>query len=171
MTTMRAVLHLVLGIAGALGLAWPGVVFAQLDCCPGDTEGSPGGTVCVPILIDNPQGIDAFGLDFTYNTGSLTFVQGLRSQLTASWTLFDAQENNPGTVRLGGFGDAIQSATPDTLGYFCMSINDPADTVTYEFANFVDDLAGAPNCQGLFRSSTDPVEAVTWGRVKRHYHR
>lgn len=161
-------------MAGAGGTILIGVVFAlvaqpvgaQVNVCPGDTQGDPGETVDVPILIDNPQGVSVFGLDLLYESSVLEYQATLPSGLTAAWVVFEGNEVSPGVVRVGGVNlEPISISTPDTLGYVSLRVLAAPPLSTYLFTNFEDDLAGAADCQGQF-NAINPVAPTTWGRVK-----
>jgi hypothetical protein len=156
-------------LATALG-AWltlaAAAALAQPDVCPGNTQADAGEEIAVPILIDDPLSIVAFGLEFVFEVDVLRYDSVARSALTSAWLVFNGSENTPGTVRIGGFSiSPIPTSEPDTLGYIRMTVLLTPAVSTYLFTNFEDDLAGAPDCQGEF-SATNPVLPGTWGRIK-----
>lgn len=165
----RGSISLLAALAGVACAAAALPAGAQPSVCPGDTEGAPGEVVCVPILIDNPQGIDAFGLEMLYDSAFLQFESVVRSQLTAAWTALDGNETTPGTVNVGGFDPTpIATSAPDTLGYVCLTVATPSQTSSYTFTSFQDDLAGAADCSGAF-NPVNPVSSESWGRLKERY--
>jgi hypothetical protein len=156
---------LLTGIAPRDGAAQPAV-------CPGDTEGMPGDTVAIPILVDNPFDIDAFGLSLTFEPDVLAFQSVETSLLTGGWAIVDGRLLEEGVVRVGGAsgGDPIAISTPDTLCLVTMSVLAGPPSSPYTLSDFEDDLAGAPDCGGAF-AATSPVEGSTWGGVKALYGR
>ena len=49
-----------------------------------------------------------------------------------------------------------------------MTVIDAVANSVYTLTDFLDDLEGAPDCNGAF-SATNPVNGATWGGVKELY--
>jgi hypothetical protein len=163
-STIRRVVSGMVVAAGLGVMVTPSA--AQVNVCPGDTDGDPGQEVVIPILIDNPFGISVFGLDLLFDGGVLAFDAVTKSALTEDWLLFNGSEIGEGVVRVGGLDvAAITVIQPDTLGYIHMMVRTGPPNSTYTFTNFEDDLSGAPDCDGEF-SAVNPVAVGTWGSVK-----
>ena len=56
-------------------------------------------------MVDNPEGLDAFGFNFSYPSDKLEFVGLERTDLTADWIQLDGQSQEAGMLIVGGFND------------------------------------------------------------------
>ncbi len=64
----------------------------------------PGTTVAVAVLIvENSQEIRVFGLEMSFDSQVFEYQEVSSGNLTSGWTAVDANEVNPGTLRIGGF--------------------------------------------------------------------
>ena len=69
-----------------------------------DFQGCITDTVSTTCMITNPDTpIGAFGLDVTYDTSMLDYIETLPGDLTEEFFMFAANEIFPGQVRIGGF--------------------------------------------------------------------
>jgi hypothetical protein len=158
-----------IGAGVLLGLTALGLSAHELELrvCPPAALPVSSSPVDVPILINEPGGVDAFGFRCIFDTDRLAYVATLKSGITGEWFALDGVENSPGEVTIGGLNaDAIPVGQPaDTLCYlrFNLLTSEPG---TLLLRDFVDDLAGAPNCAGTVLE----VEPISWGRLKALRH-
>lgn len=62
------------------------------------------------LTVDNPAGLNAFGLQLAYPSAKLDFIGVERTALTAGWTQLHGKMNQPGVVTIGGFNQTALSA-------------------------------------------------------------
>jgi hypothetical protein len=139
----------------------------ELRVCPPAALPVSSSPIDVPILINEPGGVDAFGFSCIFDADRLEYMTTVASGMTSEWFVLDGVQNSPGEVTVGGFNvDAIPVGQPaDTLCYlrFNLLTSEPG---TLLLRDFVDDLAGTPNCAGTLLG----VEPITWGRLKALGH-
>ncbi len=69
-----------------------------------DFSGAKGEKVVVNLMLNNPKnGVDAFTLDFNYDTSMLKFEGCDRGSLDPKWVMFNCNEKAPGLVTIGAF--------------------------------------------------------------------
>lgn len=160
-------------IAAMILLQLIGAPVMALNVCPAsepDNTLNVGEQTRVPILIDEPSGVAAFGLLLKYDTDKVSFVAVEKSGATDHFLFLDGVENTLGEVTIGGFGTTAISVTdPDTLCYVVfdeiVNESDPLQScLSLSTSEFVDDIASSPDCYSS-RCLT-PEENTTWGRIK-----
>ncbi len=115
------------------------------------------GEISVAILIEqNPQPIDAFGFQFSFDSTKLSFNRLEKGALTQNFSYFQAYQNSAGAVTIGGFNDTpIPANSSDTLAIIVLDIEPtPCDEGGHSpllLSELVDDLAGLNICNGIFR--------------------
>ncbi|MFQ6093788.1 MAG: thrombospondin type 3 repeat-containing protein, partial [bacterium] len=67
------------------------------------TGGTHGQRVRVLIGVENPRGLDAFGLKVSYPADLLEFQEVSRTEVTREWEVLDGASSRQGVVTLGGF--------------------------------------------------------------------
>lgn len=146
---------------------------AALSVCAESPLGNTlniGEQVRVPILIDQPNGVGAFGLLLKYDTVKVSYVSVQKSVATQGFVIVSGNENFPGEVTIGGFGTPpISTTDPDTLCFVIFDeIVDEADVnascLWMSITNLTDDIGTAPDC--ITNRCITPTETGTWGRVK-----
>jgi hypothetical protein len=125
----------------------------------------------VPILIDEPSGVAAFGFVLKYDTTKVNYVAIEKTGITDHFIVLDGADSDPrGQVTIGGFGTpGISVSNPDTLCYvvFGEIVDEPdpqKSCIEMHTFNFVDDIASSPDC--YTRGCFVPAENTTWGRIK-----
>lgn len=137
---------------------------AQQVVCPGEPPSCAADTVIVPILIEEPNGLDVFGLDLLLSNPQIEYLYTIPSGITADWFALDGSNPSPGLVRIGGFHTTpISVSDPDTLCY--VALRPGGANVEITLTNFIDDLNGTPDC--VRSVCLVPVETTNWGRIKR----
>jgi PKD repeat protein len=104
-----------------------------------------GDEVGVPVLIDNPCGIDAFGLDLIFPSETLEFRGVVKTQLVEGFYQVDGNLVNDGVVRLGGYGsEPIAETAADELVILLFKFRKQTDQpIDFRITNLCDDLKGA----------------------------
>ena len=112
----------------------------------------PGENITVSIMVDNPQGVDAFGMDLGYPTELLSLVRVSAADLTEDWQVLDGKEIIAGVVTIGGFNPkAISSTTPGVLLTVTFKINEGVEgNGDLWLFNLTDDAAKAEVNSGKF---------------------
>jgi hypothetical protein len=127
--------------------------------------GDPGDVVDVPILIDDPSGLQAFAFDLLFDRDVASYEYTTPSILTRGWPALDGSENAQGAVTIGGFAtEPISSSSPDTLCYVTLTVLITGH-LSLAVTDFQDDLAGTPDCI----DSLTAIDASSWGRMKAFY--
>ena len=66
-------------------------------------EAAPGQRVRIPVIMDHPQSLDAFGLKLSYPAGLLECIEVLKTPVTEEWLALGGVVTEEGILRLGGF--------------------------------------------------------------------
>jgi hypothetical protein len=126
---------------------------------PLDTSGCNDDMIAIEIVIDNPDTpLDAFGFDFVYNSGVLSYISCAPGELTQDWLFFDCNLLEPGELRVGGFD--LEPIAPGSAGSVavlnflvdCGSCQE-GDTYQVFLTNLVDDIAHWQTHPGTFTYS------------------
>ncbi|NOZ61071.1 MAG: T9SS type A sorting domain-containing protein [Calditrichaeota bacterium] len=123
---------------------------------PADASGAQGSDVTIDININssgNGNAIDAFGFQFTYDNAKFSFVNANKGNLTQGWANFNAQENSPGVITVGGFNvDAIPQNSQGSIAQITLRVNQctNGETSLVTIQNLTDDLAGFNIGSGTF---------------------
>lgn len=118
----------------------------------GDVSGTPGDTISVPIWVDNPEGISAFGLDLRFPEEQLEFLGIAPSLLTREWITLKSSRVSEDVIRLGGFNtEAIASAAAASLVEIRFRVRSAENGAgRLEIFNLTDDLANFQAAAGAF---------------------
>ncbi len=97
------------------------------------------------LRVDNPRGLSAFGLSFSYPNQKLQFLGVKRGSVTAEWTQLDAHEVEPGTITLGGFHlqPAQSTSAGDLLELLFTGAGEALHDEDFVLTNFTDDFSQA----------------------------
>jgi parallel beta-helix repeat protein len=126
----------------------------------GSARGYPGEPVTIPIVIEKPIDIDAFGLQLAYPSDILVFQTVSPTPMTKDWTILDGREREPGIVSLGGFHTAgLSSDETVTVAEVTFLVKENATGGgQLNPVNPVDDLAGAFMVKGNITTQPVPRE-------------
>jgi len=112
-----------------------------------DVRVDQGGEVVVPIVVDDPFNIKAFGFDFIFPSEILEFVGVERSELMEDFYQVDANKIAEGVVRAGGYKrEAIKSHDPRvliTLVFKVIGKDKSMGISSFSIVNTVDDIKNA----------------------------
>jgi len=67
------------------------------------------GEILVPIIINSPSSIKAFGLDLAFPREAIEFIRLEQTEYSENLLQFEAKEIAPGVLRIGGFGPTASS--------------------------------------------------------------
>jgi hypothetical protein len=116
--------------------------------------------VVVALNIDDASGIDAFGLDLSYDTSTLIFVKASTTTLTSHFAQFGVNEIASGTVRIGGYDPTPIASGGGSLVDVWFRIREGASSESQiRLFNLVDSLSSASTAPGAFNIL--PVVTVT----------
>lgn len=98
--------------------------------------------ISIPIIIDNPQNVSAFGFDLIFPSDSLEFITLEKSDLLKNFYQVDGFLINDGVIRIGGYGsDPIATSSSDLFVTLIFKIiGDTKEQLHFEIVNKVDDL-------------------------------
>jgi hypothetical protein len=96
----------------------------SLSCSP--SSGRTNDTVTVSISIKgNTRTIDAFGLNFAFDSGMFQYQGIAKGSLTGTWLLVDGSPAGPGTLIIGGFvgsGASIPTGSTGTIAVVTLKV-------------------------------------------------
>lgn len=119
-----------------------------------DVTGGAGSDVVVDVkILQNPTAIDAFGFQFTYNSGKCSLVNVQKGDLTNGFSFFQASEGPAGTITIGGFNTAaIPANSNGTIARVNLHVNQCSEGETFVLGiqSLTDDLVGLNMCNGTF---------------------
>jgi hypothetical protein len=129
-------------------------------------EGLPGDTVRVPVVINDPSGIDAFGLDITFPVDLLSFVEVTTTWLTQEWFALVGVERESGLITMGGINtEALTWSSSEAIAQIVFEVRiDAHGEGDLNILETVDDLFGAQVIDGHFltpQSSVAESENIT----------
>jgi len=136
--------------------------------------------VKLSLRIENPAGLEAFGLKLSYPSDKLDFVGLERSALTARWTQLEGQSNSSGVIVIGGYSDEriTTTASGDLFSVLFAARGQTASLAEFELSGLVDDFsqamvkpAGAgpasapsiPRAFKLYQSFPNPLQSRVGG--------
>jgi len=110
------------------------------------TSGSPGGTVSIPVRVQNaPNAVSSLGFEVVYPASILTYTGFSEGPCVEGWTLFNVTSPAPGVVRVGGLttGNGIAVGESCYVVYLNFAI-DPVCDSFYELdlQDLKDDIIG-----------------------------
>ena len=120
----------------------------SLSCNP--SSGRTNDTVSVSISIKgNTQTIDAFGLDFAFDSGMFQYLGIAKGSLTGSWLLVDGSLGSPGKLIIGGLlgsGNPIPTGSSGTVAVVTLRVIGVSYNDGYRsqlnIRNYQDDISG-----------------------------
>ncbi len=99
----------------------------------------PDATLRIPVYVNNPLGIKAFGLEFEYDIESMLYLGVQKQSATSDFIALDGTESEPGTLRVGGFGlNPIQMQADTLLFELVFSLS--AGQADIQITRLIDDL-------------------------------
>ena len=134
-------------------------------------NGVPGEEIVVPINVDNPQGLNAYGLDLGYPKELLSFIKVSPTNLTKGWQAVAGKENVPGVVTVGGFNPKpISTSKPGALATVTFKVKETAAGVgDLWLLNLTDDVAEAAVNSGGFSTIVNGVRMIGGPEVPTSY--
>ncbi|MFQ6092421.1 MAG: FlgD immunoglobulin-like domain containing protein, partial [bacterium] len=133
--------------------------------------------VKVPIMVANPQGLSAFGLDLLFPPELLQFVKVEKTPLTKKWIFLDGAQSRPGAITLGGFHtegvevsklSAVAEVTFVVKGRLTGDGELSLTNLVDDFAGGVspklslrEELASVPATYALFQNYPNPFNPIT----------
>lgn len=119
-----------------------------------DMTGMAGSEVTLEINLDgNPTPIDAFGFKLSFCADKLSFVSAEKGDLISGFSFFQANEESPGVIRIGGFnttGVPVESSGNFIRIHFSIQPCEVGETCNLILHDLVDDLVGINACNGIF---------------------
>jgi hypothetical protein len=97
------------------------------------------------LVVDNPESLNAFGLQLYYPADKLQFIGIERTALTADWMQLGGQASSAGVVTIGGFDKtALTSTTTSELLQVVFSTRgQPLGPIEFMVHHLVDDFSSA----------------------------
>jgi hypothetical protein len=117
-----------------------------------DIAGVAGDIIRVPLMIDNPEGISAFGFDLSYPADLLTFKSISRTAITNDWVALDGNATESNQIKVGGFHtDAISTNKAAAIAEIIFVVKEGATSEgLLDITNTTDDFAQAHINSGAF---------------------
>ncbi|UCE19308.1 MAG: T9SS type A sorting domain-containing protein [Gemmatimonadota bacterium] len=111
----------------------------------GTVEGAVGQRVSVPIVMDNPRDLDAFGLELRYPDDLLEFVGVSKTPVTENWMVIEGAVTQEGILRVGGFHtEPLKMSGPVPVAELVFIVKNRAlDSDQLIVTEVMDDVAGA----------------------------
>ncbi len=105
----------------------------------------------VPIIIENPVNIDAFGFDLHFSPEILEFTALEPTELLKGFYQVDAYQLKEDELRVGGYGETpLLSESPEVLLTIVFRIKKTTpDPVILEITNTYDDLKNVVKKSGV----------------------
>lgn len=122
----------------------------------------PGDVITVPLLVEKPANLDAFGLQLVYPAHLLEFKTVSPSPATRGWTVVNGRETEAGLVSIGGF-HTLGITSEDTCAIAEVSFivrQEASGSGEIDLINLVDDLANASVVKGNIRTILIPRECA-----------
>jgi hypothetical protein len=122
--------------------------------------GRPGECIVVPIVMEHPQGLDAFALDVTYPEDLLDFQCISPTDATQDWIVLEGVRTGAGAITVGGFHtEGIFADKSVTLVEMTFGVKqDAAGKGRFDIVNLTDGVAGARIEKGNITIHTLPTE-------------
>ncbi|UCE19884.1 MAG: T9SS type A sorting domain-containing protein [Gemmatimonadota bacterium] len=123
-------------------------------------RGTPGSIIRIPVMVENPRGLDAFAFQLLYPAELLEFEKISTTSATEDWTILDAGIVRPGVLIIGGFHiEAISYGAFMTLVEVDFQVNQSAKGSGELIpCGFMDDLVGAYVKHGDFIVEDIPTD-------------
>jgi hypothetical protein len=134
-----------------------GGVISDVNLIINDIEVSRGEEVVLPVIIDNPFGIDAFGFDLIFPSDILEFVGVERTELLKGFNQVEGNEIRKGVLRVGGYGsEPIKSRSSAVLITLIFKVvSEPKKPSNLAIINRDDDLKNAAVRNGMIVAKKD----------------
>jgi len=125
--------------------------FSDVNLIIDDIEVSRGEEIAVPIIINNPFNINAFGFDLLFSSQILEFVRVERTELLKDFPQVEGNEIAKGILRIGGYSsEPIESQSSGVLIVVIFRvISEPEEPSTFMIINSVDDVENAAVRTGM----------------------
>lgn len=119
-----------------------------------DITGMAGSQITLEVNLDkNPTPIDAFGCKISFCTQKLTLITVEKGTLINNFSFFQANQESPGVIRIGGFHTTAvpaQSTGNFIKIKFQVQACQVGETCNLTVHDLVDDLSGLNACNGIF---------------------
>jgi len=140
-----------------------------------DAEVNSNGYIYVPIIIDNPSNIDAFGFDLQFPTEVMEFMTFDVTGLLDEYNQVDAYYTEEGLLRVGGYsGTPLLSDSPEVLITLVFRVKDEAaGPFSLVITNTYDDIKNATVKDGTITVQHDrnPINRSERGRILKRFSR
>jgi len=135
----------------------------NLELSLANVNKNTGDEFAVTIIVDSPQGLQAFGLDLGYPDELLSFVKVSAATLTKDWQALDGKENVPGTVSIGGFNtEKISSVKSSVLAEVTFKKKEGAEGFgDLWLFNLTDDVTAAEVQCGMYSTAINGVRTIS----------
>ena len=123
-------------------------------------ENSADDELTFAIQVNNPEGMQAFGLDLGFPDDKLSFIEVTNTNQTNSWLALEGVEKMAGVVSIGGFNsEKIASSKSANLATVKFKTNEAAQgDVELWIFNLLDDLSRAELSSDIFTFSINQTE-------------
>ena len=133
---------------------WEPLSLASISVSPETVNGIGGVDLTVDIIIDdNPEPIDAFGFSFSYCSDKLSFIEAQKGSLTQHFSFFEAIENPPGSITIGGFDTSpVPAHSNASIAEIVLHVDqcEDGETCPLIIQNLTDDILGFNIHNGTF---------------------
>ena len=128
----------------------PKTVASAVEISCGAVTGIQGEKICIPVIVENAEDLDAFAMELTYPVDLLIYDGVLKTVATEGWIALDGAEIDEGRIKLGGFHtEGIGSDGSTKIAQIVFSIREGvAGFSEIGFINLMDDLAGGTVIKG-----------------------
>ncbi len=146
--------------------------FSQINLSIEDINGQRGAKIFVPILINNPYNLKAFGFDLAYPAEVLNYLEIAQTEYTQDFVQLDAHESIPGMLRVGGYKDKpIQHSDSGALLILIFEVKTDANGQSlFVITNTFDDLMGASIIPGRLIIDTEGAQPQQGNRPLKANH-
>ncbi len=134
-----------------LTLATQGAGFSDVTLMIGQAIYTSGQDIQIPVIVDSPTDIQAFGFDLVFPAGLLTYVRTERTDLTAGYDQVDANLLSDGTLRIGGYKSqpGAGRSTGELVTLVFRVNGDASDLSAISVAATYDDIQNASITNGM----------------------
>jgi hypothetical protein len=133
----------------------------------GSDDGNCGDVLKVPVVVNNADNVSSFGFDVEYDASTFNYLSTQTGEATSSWVLVQANEVEPGIVRVGGFrgvGAPVVGSGELVVLTFLVDICPSVSDVTV--SNQVDDVANSLVSAGTLEGLAFSGASGTCGGMK-----
>jgi len=138
--------------------------YQEINLIIDDVNGTISEIIAIPVIIDNPQGLDSFGFDLTFPSENLRFIGVEKTELVTDFHQIDGYEVQEGILRVGGYSsEPILSDSPGVLVRLLFrATNKTEQSTPLFFTNAFDDLKNA-----IFNTGIITINESDYKRTKR----